>query len=137
MAKKAAFGVVKINTGTLVIVADLRDWEAPSESNEIDTTVMGTGKSSMLPGATSDNATLSLFWVFADAAQAYILANIGSETAVAVEVYPEGEGTGLPVWKASCYIMSATPQGAADGAVEMNNVRLVTDSAGAAWSASP
>jgi len=134
MAKKAAFGVIEIDATPLVI-ADVRSWSQPNESNEIDVTVMGTGKATMIPGTTSENVECDLFWVYSDAGQAFILANLGNDVTYPVALYPEGKGSGLPVWNAACYIMNATPSGAADGAIEMTGVRFISDSTGGAWSA--
>ena len=134
MAKKAAFGIVRVDT-TPQVVGQLRNWTQPNESNEIDATVMGTGNATMIPGSKREDLECDLFWAYADAGQAFILANLGSDTAVPVELLPEGAGTGLPIWTANAYVMNATPQGAADGAIEMNGVRFVSDDAGGTWSA--
>ncbi len=138
MAKKAAFGVLKLGTpDTPVVVADLRTWRVEQEANEIDTTVMGTGKGSMAPGAVMEALVADLFFESTDAAQAYALANVGSEALVDVELYPIGETMGNPQWTAKGTLMSFSPEGAADGAMEVNGMRLVTDSNGGTWGTAP
>lgn len=133
MAKKGAFGVLEVGA-TPNVIGEVRSWRQPNESNEIDVTVMGTGNASMIPGATRESMECDLFWEYADAGQAYILANLGADSSHLVTLYPEGKGTGLPAWSGNCYIMSANPEAAADGAIEMNGCTFVTDSAGGSWS---
>lgn len=136
MAKKGAFGVLKIGTPTTpAIVSEIRSWRVNQEAGEIDTTVMGTGKASMIPAAVSETLEGDLFFEYSDVQHAYMLANVGSETLIELELYPTGEdpASGNYQWSASGYLMSFTLEAAADGAVEANGFRFSTDSTGGTW----
>ena len=65
-----------------------------------------------------------------------MLANVGAEVLVSVEVYPQGEAPGLFFWSASGYLVNFTPTAAVDGAVEVNGARLVMAASGT-WAAQP
>jgi len=135
MANKAAFGVIEIGSGPTVI-GQLRSWRQTEEATEIDTTVMGTGKASMIPGTIRDGVECDLFFEYADAGQALILTNVGQEATQTISIYPRGVGSGNERWSAECYVMRRENNAAADGALEMT-ATFSTDSAGGAWSVQP
>lgn len=135
MAKKGAFGSITFGD-TPQAVGQIRSWQQNAEASEIDTTVMGTGNSSMMPGALGESLSCELFFEPADAGQALILAELAKDTPQAVNLRPFGTGSGLYEWDANCFVMSATTQSDADGAVEMS-VTFQTDGTGGAWTAQP
>lgn len=119
MASKAALGVIEFGD-TPAVVGELRSWNAPSEANEIDTTVMGTGYSSFTPGTINARVEAAVFFAKSDAGQALVLAQLGSDTAQDLAVFPQGKSTGLPQLTGKATVMSFSPTGAADGAIEMD-----------------
>lgn len=139
MARKGAFGVLKLGTPTTpAITADVRRWALTDEATEIDVTVMGsTGRGAMIPGSRNESVECDLFFVDGDAVQDYLRTNVGSETTLELELFPQGEGSGNPQWSANVYVMSFNPEAAADGAIEVNGAQFVTDTAGGAWTTIP
>lgn len=135
MAKKGAFGIVTFGD-TPSVIGEVRSWEQTAETTEIDTTVMGSGNASMIPGAKQQAISCELFFKPEDAGQALLLAEYGSDTPQAILLQPFGVGTGLFQWSANGYVMSTTTRADADGAVEMS-CTLTSDSGGGAWAAQP
>ena len=131
MATKAALGVIEFGD-TPVVVGELRAWRQASDANEIDTTVMGTPNSRFQPGSVRNGVECDLFFEPSDAGQALILTQLANDTPQAVALYPNGKGTGLPVWNAVAYVMQANTEGAAEGAIEMTTV-FSADETGGAW----
>lgn len=118
MAKKAALGVIEFGD-TPAAVGEIRSWNAPSEANEIDVTVMGTSYASFVPGTINARVECELFFEQADAGQALILAQLGADTPQALALYPQGKTSGLAQLTGSATVMSYNASGAADGAIEM------------------
>jgi len=133
MAKKAALGVIEFGD-TPSAVGELRSWEQTSEAAEIDTTVMGTGNARFQPGSIRHVINAELFFEYADAGQALLIAELGADTPQTVSLYPQGKGTGLPVATGKAFVMNTNTQGQADGAIEMTT-SLPSDEDGYAWSA--
>ena len=119
MANKAALGVIEWGD-TPTVVGSLRSWSAPSEAAEIDVTVMGTNYASFIPGTINARVETELFFEDpADAGQALILAQLGNDVPQALSLYPFGKTIGLAEFTGTATVMSFSPTGAADGAVEM------------------
>ena len=136
MANKAALGVIEFGD-TPAAVGEVRSWSAPGEANEIDTTVMGTGFASFVPGTINTRLECELFFEFSDAGQALILAQLGNDTPQDVSLFPQGKTSGLPQLTGKATVMSFSPSGAADGAIEMT-VNFAGDGANPlVWSAQP
>ena len=132
-ASKGALGIIELGASPAV-VGELRSWRQPMEVTEIDTTVMGSDLSRFIPGKRRDSVTCDLFFDHDDAGQALVLSTMGDDTATtAVAIYPNGKGTGLPVWNANCYIMGGEVGSDADGAVEFTGVTFSSDENGGAW----
>jgi hypothetical protein len=131
MADRAALGVIEFGD-TPAAVGEIRSYDAPSDANEIDVTVMGTGNAAFIPGAIRQALATELFFEFADAGQALALAQLGSSVAQTVSLYPLGVGTGLVWLTGKATVMSFNVQGAADGAIELS-VNFSADSAGLVW----
>jgi hypothetical protein len=119
MAIKAALGVIEFGD-TPAAVGEIRSWNSPSEAEEIDTTVMGTGYASFVPGTIGVRVEAELFFEAADAGQALALAQLGNDTPQALALYPAGKGSGLSQLTGSATVMNYNAQGAADGAVELS-----------------
>ena len=133
MAKKAALGVIEFGD-TPTAVGEVRSWEQTSEANEIDTTVMGTGNARFQPGSIRHTINAELFFEYADAGQALIIAQLGNDTPQDVALYPQGKGSTLPVASGKAFIMNTNTAGQADGAIEMT-VSMPSDENGYAWTA--
>ena len=118
MANKAALGIIEFGD-TPAAVGEIRSWSAPQEANEIDVTVMGTGYSSFVPGTINARVECELFFEFADAGQALILAQLGQDTPQDLSLFPQGKQAGLPALTGKATVMSYSSTGAADGAIEM------------------
>ena len=119
MANKAALGVIEWGD-TPVGMGSLRSWAAPSEAAEIDVTVMGTNYASFIPGTINARVETELFFEDpADAGQALILAQLGNDVPQALALYPFGKTIGLAQLTGKATVMSFSPTGSADGAVEM------------------
>ena len=119
MANKAALGVIEWGD-TPVAVGSIRSWSAPSEAAEIDVTVMGTNYASFIPGTINARVECELFFESPeDAGQALILAQLGNDVPQALSLYPFGPTIGLVELTGMATVMSFSPQGSADGAVEM------------------
>ena len=127
MAKRAKPGVIQFGD-TPAVVGELRSWSAPSEANEIDTTVMGNNYSSFLPGTIGVRVETEVFYEAADAGQALALAQLGSDVPQDLSLFPQGVGTGLPQLTGKATVLTYSPTGAADGAIEMN-INFVGDGA--------
>ena len=118
MANKGSLGTIQFGD-TPTAVGEVRNWSAPGEANEIDTTVMGTGYGSFVPGTITTRLECELFFEYADAGQALILAQLGNDTPQDLVLFPQGAGTGLPQLTGKATVMSFSPSAAADGAIEM------------------
>lgn len=127
MAKRAASGVLQFGD-TPSAVGELRSWSAPSEANEIDVTVMGTGYSAFLPGTINARVEAEVFFEQGDAGQALALAQLGSDVPQTLALHPEGTGSGLAELTGKATVLSYSPEGAADGAIEMS-ITFVGDGA--------
>ena len=134
MASKGALGIIEIGASPAV-VGELRNWRQPMDVTEIDTTIMGTDVARFIPGKRRDSVQCDVFFDQSDAGQALILTNMGSDTTQAVSIFPQGKGSGLPVWNADCYIMGGEVSSEADGAVEFTGITFSSDENGGAWSA--
>lgn len=117
MAKRGAFGTISIGGSA---VGQLRRISVGQEANEIDTTIMGSGNASQVPGAIRHNVEVDAFFESADAGQAAILTNLGSDTPVAIIVRPQGAGAGLVELTGNVFIMSRNLEWSADGAIELS-----------------
>jgi len=136
MANKAGLGVILFGD-TPTAVGEVRSWNAPGEANEIDTTVMGTGYGSFVPGNIVTRLETELFFEYSDAGQALILAQLGQDAPQDLALHPQGTGTGLPQLTGKATVMSFSPSGAADGAIEMT-ANFAGDGANPlVWSAQP
>ena len=132
MAKRGAFGVVEFGTSPTV-VGELRNWNQTSEPNEIDTTVMGTGKARFIPGAIRDQVEVEIYFEDPeDAGQALIRTQNGSDTPQALALYPFGKTTGKAALTGIAYVMGANHSASADGAVEMT-CTFTSDENGFTW----
>lgn len=118
MARKAAQGVIQFGD-TPAAVGQIRSYTAPSEADEIDTTVMGTGYSSFVPGTIGVRVECELFLEPADAGQVLALAQLANDVPQALLVQPSGPGSGNSQLAGGATVMSYNVQGAADGAIEL------------------
>lgn len=87
---RGCFGVVKIGP-TPTVVAELRAWELNETAERIDVSAMGDCTKKFSVGAVEGSGTFSM-WLDSgpDAGQALVVVG----TAVDVELFPGGEGTG-------------------------------------------
>lgn len=119
MANKAAQGVIEWGD-TPTAVGSIRSWSAPSEAEEIDVTVMGTNYGSFLPGTINARVETELFFESPeDAGQALVLAQLGNDVPQTLSLYPFGKASGLAYLTGKATVLSFSPQGSVDGAVEM------------------
>ena len=133
MAKKGSLGTIQWGD-TPTAVGEVRSWRYGDEPAEIDTTVMGTGNARFQPGARRHQVEVELFFEYADAGQALIIAQNGSDTPQSITLRPQGAGSTLPELTGKTYVMGYTTEAAADGAIEMT-ATLPADENGLAWSA--
>lgn len=136
MAKKATLGVIELGAGPAA-VGDVRGYTYDSEANEIDTTIMNAaGNSRFQPGSIRHNLTVEYFFEDADAGQALVKTGVGSDTAIAVALYPRGKTTGEPQLTGNFFVMSNQVSGQAPDAIE-GSFALVADENGATWATVP
>lgn len=136
MANKAGLGVIEFGD-TPTAVAEVRSYSAPGEAPEIDTTVMGTGYASSVPGNIATSLEAELFFEYGDPGQALILGQLGNDVAQDLALFPQGKATGLPQLTGKATVRSFTTSGAADGAIELT-VNFGGDGANPlVWSAQP
>ena len=135
MAKKGSLGVIEFGD-TPAIVGELRSWRQQSEAQEIDTTVMGTGNARFQPGAVREQIECDLFFEQADAGQVLILAQLANDTPQNVSLYPRGNTTGEAVFSGKAFVMNASTNADADGAIEMSTT-FSFDENGGTWGTVP
>jgi len=92
-------GVVKFVGGdsTEAIVASVRTFNIDQEVQTIESTVMGSGARSYIPGLKQFSGSMDLYLRDDDAGQRNLLSYVnggGSEGLGSIELYPSGEGTG-------------------------------------------
>ena len=133
MAKKGALGTLSWGD-TPAVVGELRSWRYADEPAEIDTTVMGTGNARFQPGARRHQVEIEVFFEYADAGQALIIAQNGADTPQDIQLRPQGAGSGLPELTGKTYVLGYTTEAAADGAIEMT-ATLPSDENGLSWAA--
>lgn len=91
-------GVVKFSEdGSAVIaVASVRSFSIDQETQTIESTVMGSGSRTYLPGLKQFSGTMDVFFRDADEGQKSLFDAIGgSSGSTAIELYPSGETTGI------------------------------------------
>jgi predicted secreted protein len=91
-------GVVKFigADSTVAAVASVRSFTIDQEVQTIESTVMGAGSRSYLPGLTQFSGTMDVYLRDDDAGQSNFLSYMSNPDAVGViELYPSGETTGI------------------------------------------
>ena len=91
-------GVVKFigADSTVAAVASVRSFTIDQEVQTIESTVMGAGSRSYLPGLTQFSGTMDVYLRDDDGGQSNFLSYMSNPDAVGViELYPSGETTGI------------------------------------------
>jgi predicted secreted protein len=91
-------GVIKFvgADSTVAAVASIRSFTLDTEVQSIESTVMGAGARSYLPGLTQFSGSFDVYLRDDDAGQNNVLSYINNPEAVGeIELYPSGETTGV------------------------------------------
>tara|TARA_R110000764_G_scaffold193386_2_gene278664 strand:+ start:305 stop:694 length:390 start_codon:yes stop_codon:yes gene_type:complete len=109
---KGAEGLVKVGSAT---VAEVKSWSLNTNAETIEDTAMGDTARTYLPGLTSGDASLDVFWDETDSAGQTALAPGASVTLV---LYPEGGASGDTYYTGTALVTSKSITGSFDGMVE-------------------
>ena len=105
-------GLVKVGSAT---VAEVKSWSLNTSAETIEDTAMGDTARTYLPGLTSADASLDVFWDETDSAGQTALAPGASVTLV---LYPEGSASGAVYYTGTAIVTSKSTTGSFDGMVE-------------------
>jgi len=117
-------GVVKftdLSTSSVVNVASVRSFSVDQTLDAIESTVMGDGARTYIPGLRNFSGTMDVYWREDSAAgtgnvNLFDAANTGTTTSL-IELYPSGETTGIKL-SGSVVITSHSITANFDGMVE-------------------
>ena len=107
-----ASGIVKNGTDT---VAEVRTWTINTNADVIEDTAMGDTARTYLPGLSSADASIDVFWDETDTNGQVALA---PRTIVTLVLYPEGADSGDTYYTGTAIINSKSITGSFDGMVE-------------------
>lgn len=113
-------GVIKFvgADSTVAAVASIRSFTLDTEVQSIESTVMGAGSRTYLPGLTQFSGTFDVYVRDEDAGQRNILSYMNNPEAVGeIELYPSGETTGVK-FSGSVIITAFSVSSNFDGMVE-------------------
>jgi predicted secreted protein len=109
-------GVAKFDVGgSATTIASVISFTLTNTGDVIETSAMGTTARTYVPGLTNATASMSLYFVDGDAAQAALQTAPGSAAAT-IELYPSGETTGQKL-SGEMIVTSFEVSAANDGAV--------------------
>jgi len=101
--------------GSISVVSSVISFNLTNTGDVIETTSMGSTARTYVPGLTNATATMSLYFVDGDAAQAALQSAPGSAAAT-IELYPSGRTTGQKL-SGEMIVTSFEVSAANDGAV--------------------
>ena len=105
-------GLVKVGSAT---VAEVRTWTINTNADVIEDSAMGDTARTYLPGLTSADASVDVFWDEADTAGQVALAPGSSVTLV---LYPEGADSGDTYYTGTAIVTAKSITASFDGMVE-------------------
>jgi predicted secreted protein len=109
-------GVAKFDVGgSATTIASVISFTLTNTGDVIETSAMGNTARTYVPGLTNATASMSLYFVDGDAAQAALQTAPGS-AAASIELYPSGETTGQKL-SGEMIVTSFEVSAANDGAV--------------------
>jgi len=109
-------GVAKFDVGgSATTIASVISFNLTNTGDVIETSSMGSTARTYVPGLTNATASMSLYFVDGDAAQAALQTAPGS-AAASIELYPSGETTGQKL-SGEMIVTSFEVSAANDGAV--------------------
>lgn len=91
-------GVVKFSdtASSAVLVASVRSFTLDQETQAIESSVMGSGSRSYIPGLKQFSGSMDLYFRDDNQGQTNLLNGIGGDNgATTIELYPSGESTGI------------------------------------------
>ncbi len=91
-------GVIKFSEdgSAVVAVGNVRSFSIDQETQTIESTVMGSGSRTYLPGLKQFSGTMDVFFRESDEGQKSLFDAIGgTHGSTAIELYPSGETTGI------------------------------------------
>lgn len=110
-------GVAKFDVGgSATTIASVISFTLTNTGDVIETSAMGNTARTYVPGLTNATASMSLYFVDGDSAQAALQSAPGSAAAATVELYPSGEITGQKL-SGEMIVTSFEISAANDGAV--------------------
>lgn len=110
-------GVAKFDVGdSATTIASVISFSLSQTGDTIETTAMGNTARTYLPGLTTATASLELYFVDGDAAQAALFSGPGAAAAT-LELYPSGDGSTGVKLSGEAIITSHEVSAANDGAV--------------------
>jgi len=106
-------GLVKVGSNT---VAEVRTWTINTNADVIEDTAMGDTARTYLPGLTSADASIDVYWDDDDDTNGQAALAPGSS--VTLVLYPEGAGSGDLYYTGTAIVTSKSITGSFDGMVE-------------------
>lgn len=90
-------GVVKFSdtSSSVVTVASVRSFTLDQETQAIESSVMGSGSRSYIPGLKQFSGSMDLYFRDDNTGQVNLFNGNGSSGPTAIELYPSGETTGI------------------------------------------